>query len=62
MTEDPKDETYSEEETERRREATLKVMLNTPHRPHKPTGLTPARTKKPKAAKTAAASKPKPKK
>jgi hypothetical protein len=25
-----KDETYSEEETERRREATLKVMLATP--------------------------------
>lgn len=61
MTDHPKsDETYSEEETERRREAALKVMLNTPHRPHKPTGLTPA--KKPRAAKTAAASKSKPKK
>lgn len=29
-------ETYSEEETERRREAALKVMLATPHKPHKP--------------------------
>jgi len=28
-------ETYSEEETERRREAALKVMLATPHKPHK---------------------------
>ena len=27
-------ETYSEEETERRREAALKRMLATPHRPH----------------------------
>jgi hypothetical protein len=32
MAKDP--ETYSEEETERRREATLKVMLATPHKPH----------------------------
>jgi hypothetical protein len=32
------DETYSEEETERRREAALKVMLATPHKPHKPIG------------------------
>jgi hypothetical protein len=31
----PKDETYSEEETERRREATLKAMLAMPHKPHK---------------------------
>jgi hypothetical protein len=30
-----KDETYSEEETKRRAEATLKVMLATPHKPHK---------------------------
>jgi hypothetical protein len=29
-------ETYSEEETERRREAALKRMLATPHKPHKP--------------------------
>jgi hypothetical protein len=26
----------------------LRRMLNTPHRPHKPTGLTPSKTKKPK--------------
>jgi len=32
---DSKDETYSEEETKRRAEATLKVMLATPHKPHK---------------------------
>jgi hypothetical protein len=29
------DETYSEEETVRRREAALKRMLSTPHKPHK---------------------------
>jgi hypothetical protein len=29
-------ETYSEEETEARREAALKRMLTTPHKPHKP--------------------------
>lgn len=29
-----KDETYSQEETERRREAALKRMLETPHKPH----------------------------
>jgi hypothetical protein len=29
------DETYSEEETERRAEAALKRMLQTPHKPHK---------------------------
>ena len=29
-------ETYSEEETERRREAALKRLLKTPHKPHKP--------------------------
>lgn len=28
-------ETYSEEETEARREAALKRMLATPHKPHK---------------------------
>jgi hypothetical protein len=32
---DPKDETYSEEETVKRREAALKRMLQTPHKPHK---------------------------
>ncbi|MGI8704577.1 MAG: hypothetical protein ACR2JJ_02050 [Sphingomicrobium sp.] len=30
---DPKDETYSEEETVKRREAVLKRMLATPHKP-----------------------------
>lgn len=30
----PKGETYSEEETVARREAALKRMLNTPHKPH----------------------------
>jgi hypothetical protein len=30
-----KDETYSEEETVRRREAALKRMLSTPPKPHK---------------------------
>jgi hypothetical protein len=30
-----KDETYSEEETVARREAALKRMLATPHKPHK---------------------------
>ena len=33
---DPKEgETYSEEETVARREAALKRMLTTPHKPHK---------------------------
>jgi hypothetical protein len=32
---DPKTETYSEEETRARAEATLKVMLATSHKPHK---------------------------
>jgi hypothetical protein len=32
MTDDPN--THSEEETERRREAALKRMLATPHKPH----------------------------
>jgi hypothetical protein len=36
MTKTPKDgETYSEEETVKRREAALKRMLQTPHKPHK---------------------------
>jgi hypothetical protein len=36
MTDTPKsDDTYSEEETVMRREATLKRMLATPHKPHK---------------------------
>jgi hypothetical protein len=32
---DPKNETYSEEETVERRERALKRMLQTPHKPHK---------------------------
>jgi len=32
---EPDQETYSEEETVRRREAALKRMLQTPHKPHK---------------------------
>jgi hypothetical protein len=38
MTDAPRDkETYTEAETEARREAALKVMLATPHKPHKET-------------------------
>ena len=32
MANNPDDDTYSEEEAERRREATFKVMLATPHK------------------------------
>jgi hypothetical protein len=32
---DPRAETYSEEETDKRREAALKRMLQTPHKSHK---------------------------
>jgi hypothetical protein len=35
MTNDPKEDTYSEEETRERAEATLKRMLKTPPKPHK---------------------------
>jgi hypothetical protein len=35
MKDDPKADTYSEEETVARREAALKRMLATPHKPHK---------------------------
>jgi hypothetical protein len=35
MANKPQDETYSEEETVARREAALKKMLQTPHKPHK---------------------------
>jgi hypothetical protein len=35
MAGDPKEETYSEEETKRRADAALKRMLQTPHKPHK---------------------------
>jgi hypothetical protein len=36
MADTPKDQTYSEDEPKRRAEATLKAMLATPHKPHKP--------------------------
>lgn len=42
----PCDETYSEEETKRRAEATLKVMLATPHEKHKPLGKRKLRAKR----------------
>ena len=35
MANDPKSETYTEAETAKRAAATLKVMLATPHKPHK---------------------------
>lgn len=38
MASTPKDVQYSEQETVRRREAALKRMLSTPHKPHKPLG------------------------
>jgi hypothetical protein len=37
MKDDPNEESYSEEETERRA-AALKRMLPTPHKPHAPLG------------------------
>jgi hypothetical protein len=42
MTDDPSAETYSEAETEARREAALKRMLATPHKPHKSKDHRPA--------------------
>jgi len=33
---------HNREETERRREAALKKMLTTPHKPHKPLGKKPS--------------------
>lgn len=39
------DETYSEEETVARREAALKRMLATPHKPHK--AVQPSPSKRP---------------
>jgi hypothetical protein len=36
MTEEKRDETYSAEETARRRDEALKRALNTPPKPHKP--------------------------
>lgn len=35
MTKIPEDETYSEEETVRRREAAIQRLLKTPHKPQK---------------------------
>ena len=40
-----KDDTYSEAETERRREATIKRMLATPHMPHAKSKKTASRVK-----------------
>lgn len=44
------DEFHDETETERRREAVLKRLLNTPHKPHKPLGKKKAAAKKTKKA------------
>ncbi|MEG3155824.1 hypothetical protein [Sphingomonas sp. RB1R13] len=38
MTDDPKTEAYTEAEAAKRAAATLKVMLATPHKPHKTKG------------------------
>jgi hypothetical protein len=46
MANDPKQETYSDEETVARREAALKRMLATPHKPHKATAKSVGKPKK----------------
>jgi len=38
MNEDKRTDQYSDRETVQRREAALKRMLSTPHKPHKPIG------------------------
>jgi hypothetical protein len=53
MADDQNSETYSEEETVARREAAIQRMLATPHKPHKPTGLTPMKNKSQKDSKKA---------
>jgi len=42
---------YSEQETVARREAALKRMLSTPHKPHKPLGKKQTKTKQKKESK-----------
>jgi hypothetical protein len=54
MMADDRDEHYSEEETVARREAALKRMLNTPHKPHRePVSTGAKRGRPPKAQKPA---------
>jgi hypothetical protein len=45
---DDKRDEYSEQETFRRREAALKRLLSTPHKPHKPLGKKKAKRTKAK--------------